>query len=26
VTTKYDTAIQLANLDQLLGTLDKKYQ
>jgi len=26
VTTKYDTAIQRANLDQLLGTLDKKYQ
>ena len=26
VTTKYDAAIQLANLDQLLGTLDKKYQ
>ena len=26
VTTKYDAAIQLANLDKLLGTLDKKYQ
>ena len=26
VTTKYDAAIQLANLDGLLGTLDKKYQ
>ena len=26
VTTKYDAAIQLANLDKLLGTLDKKYR
>ena len=26
VTTKYDAAMQLANLDGLLGTLDKKYQ
>lgn len=26
VRTKYDAAIQVANLDNLLGTLDKKYQ
>ena len=26
VTTKYDAAIQLANLDNLIGTLDKKYK
>ncbi len=26
VRTKYDAAIQLANLDDLLGTLDKKYE
>ena len=26
ITTKYDAAIQVANLDRLLGTLDKKYQ
>ena len=26
VSTKYDAAIQLANLDDLIGTLDKKYK
>ena len=26
VRTKYDAAIQVANLDDLLGTLDKKYE
>lgn len=26
ISTKYDAAIQVANLDRLLGTLDKKYQ
>ena len=26
VRTKYDAAIQIANLDDLLGTLDKKYE
>ena len=26
VTTKYDAAIQMATLDNIIGTLDKKYK
>ena len=26
VNTKYDAAIELASLDNLIGTLDKKYE